>query len=593
MKKNLIYTFVLLASSTLVCQQVVAQDKEKNNTTLQREMILEKEFTPMVRDASKVNVLPQVESPTIKKTAVRYAGWAAPVVPINGFNPLPAADYDTAYPFSTKRGYLDFGGGNYLNLKGDLGYKFIDTDKDELGFWFQHNSTNGKVKNVDADGKSKLKRNDNRFNLYYKHNFEALAFLLNAGYQFNSFNYYGVPVGVPSSVVDDIYTWFPQNGLTGFDKNQTAQRFGAQFGVLAYENRDLQYKALIGFNRYGNELGYFYGWDGATENQVHSEFSLSSKLKEESRIGADVEMDNLFYSDGGRDNYTNIALNPYVNIENETLKFRVGLTADVTFNQGKTFSFSPDVRLNWEFAQSVFLFSDIVGGKTLNTYARLSESNIYVNPSLLPKDSHTPIDATFGLRSNYFANFWFEVFGGYKMIDDDALGYRLLDGNVDDNLLSRNAISYMNMETSCWNVGLGMKYKYEDWLDIAVKLKKNGWELREGEGDVFDRPDMEAEVGATFKLTNGLSFDIQYYLATGRKYRDVFSLVPAGSAPRGEIRTGSLKDIHALSLGANYQINKTWNVFVDLNNLMFQKYELWHGMAAQGFNAMGGFGVKF
>ena len=41
MKKNLIYTFVLLASSTLVCQQVVAQDKEKNNTTLQREMILE------------------------------------------------------------------------------------------------------------------------------------------------------------------------------------------------------------------------------------------------------------------------------------------------------------------------------------------------------------------------------------------------------------------------------------------------------------------------------------------------------------------------------------------------------------------------
>ncbi len=596
MKKNFIYTFILLASSALISQNAIAQDKGKDDK-LQREMILEKEFTPMVRDASKINVLPQVESPKINKTAVRYSAWATPVVPVNGFEPLPAADYDTSYPFSSKRGYFDFSGGNYMNLKGDLGYKFVDTDKDEFGFWFQHNSTNGKVKNVDEAGKSKLKRNDNRFNLYYKHNFNALAFLLNAGYRFNSFNYYGLPVGAPSSMTDDIYTWFPQSGLTDFDKNQTVQQFGAQFGIVAHEDRDLQYKALVGFCRYGNKLGYLYGIDGATENQVHSEFSLSSAFKDTYRIGADVEMNNLFYSDGGRDNYTNIALNPYFNVNNETFKLRLGLTADIAFNQGKTLSFSPDVRMNWEFAESVFLFSDIVGGKTLNTYAQLSESNIYVNPSLLPKDSHTPIDATFGLRSNYFPGFWFEVFGGYKMIDDDALGYRLLDGNVDAGLLSRNAISYQNLKTSCWNVGVGMKYKYEDWLDIAVNLKKNGWDLRKGDGDVFDRPDMEANAGVTFKLTNGLAFDVNYYLATGRKYRDVFMLIPSGSsfdsAPMSEVRTGSLKDIHSLSLGANYEINKTLNVFVNLNNLMFRKYELWHGMAVQGFNAMGGIGLKF
>ncbi len=603
MKKNFIYAFVLLVSGIWSGQNAVAQDKEKDDNKLQREMVLEKEFTPMVRDASKINVLPQVESPQINKTAVRYSAWATPVVPVNGFNPLPAADYDTSYPFSTKRGYFNFSGGNYLNLKGNLGYKFLDTAKDEFGMWLQHNSTNGKVKNVDADGKSKLKRNDNRLNLYYKHNFASVSFLLNAGYQFNSFNYYGVPV-VSSSVVDDIYTWFPQNKLADFNKNQTAQQFGGRLGIVSHDDLDLQYKALVGFNRYANKLGYYYGEDGAAENHVHSEFALSSAFNEKYRIGADVEMDNLFYSDGGRDNYTNIALNPYFNINNESFKVRLGLTADVAFNQGKTLSFSPDVRMNWEFAESVFLFSDIVGGKTLNTYARLSESNIYVNPSLLPKDSHTPIDATIGLRSNYFSGFWFEVFGGYKMIDDDALGYRLLDGNAfpteDRYLLSRNAISYQNMKTSCWNAGVAMKYKYEDWLDVAVKLKKNGWDLRKGDGDVFDRPDFEANAGVTFKLANGLAFNLDYYLATGRKYKDVFTLTPFDDnastidpIPFTGTKIGSLKDIHSLSLGANYEINKTVNVFVNLNNLMFQKYDLWHGMAAQGFNAMGGVGLKF
>ena len=63
MKKRKLYTVALLFISIAAFAQ-----KEENNA-LNREMIIEKDFTPIVRDASKINILPDKKLPVFGKQA--------------------------------------------------------------------------------------------------------------------------------------------------------------------------------------------------------------------------------------------------------------------------------------------------------------------------------------------------------------------------------------------------------------------------------------------------------------------------------------------------------------------------------------------
>ena len=48
-----------------------AQTQAKD-TTLTRTVVVEQEYDPDIMDASKVNVLPRIEEPTVSKKAVEY-----------------------------------------------------------------------------------------------------------------------------------------------------------------------------------------------------------------------------------------------------------------------------------------------------------------------------------------------------------------------------------------------------------------------------------------------------------------------------------------------------------------------------------------
>jgi outer membrane cobalamin receptor len=54
-----------------------------------------------------------------------------------------------------------------------------------------------------------------------------------------------------------------------------------------------------------------------------------------------------------------------------------------------------------------------------------------------------------------------------------------------------------------------------------------------------------------------------------------------------------MDNINDLNLGAHYNINESFSIQLKANNLLLQKYDIWYGYPAQGFNVMGGFTFKF
>ena len=132
--------------------------KEKN---LNREMTLEREYDPSVQDASKVNTLPVVKEPEVRKIPIDYSNYTIAADPQKEISLLPSGNIMTQMDYNKRRGYFNFGIGTYLNINGDLGYHILSTEKDKLNIWYSHRSTNGKVKYIQMDDeKVKAKIND-------------------------------------------------------------------------------------------------------------------------------------------------------------------------------------------------------------------------------------------------------------------------------------------------------------------------------------------------------------------------------------------------------------------------------------------------
>ncbi len=101
-----------LAISMPSCLQ--AQTTQPKDTTMTRTVVVEQEYNPDIMDASKVNVLPKVEEPTVSKKEVEYATTFFPAtsVPAGLMRPYTGKEVQPG----TTPGYVRAGYGNYGNL---------------------------------------------------------------------------------------------------------------------------------------------------------------------------------------------------------------------------------------------------------------------------------------------------------------------------------------------------------------------------------------------------------------------------------------------------------------------------------------------
>lgn len=81
-------------------------------------------------------------------------------------------------------------------------------------------------------------------------------------------------------------------------------------------------------------------------------------------------MDNLIYNRCDKENYTILRANPYFGIEKEKIRFKAGLLVDLSFNDNTIFRIAPDLRFEWEFDKLCFLYAQLTGGKSINSWEK-------------------------------------------------------------------------------------------------------------------------------------------------------------------------------------------------------------------------------
>lgn len=558
--------------------------KEKN---LNREMTLEREYDPSVQDASKVNTLPEVKEPEARKIPIDYATFTLPADPEKEIGLLPSGNVMTQMEYNKRRGYFNFGGGTHLNLNGDLGYHILSSDKDKLNIWYSHRSTNGKVKYLQfEDEKVKAKVNDNLGGIDFRHHFDKLSLSLGAKYGYSGFNYYGYPFYSASSL-----PMAEQIQQIEDNETQVNQTIQVNLGIESKEGAPIGYLLDLGFTNFSHKKGFVPEFDGPKENTFEAKFDLNAGFNGNMRVGLGGLVEYFNYSLPSSDpgtgegyefqNHAEIMLSPYYKVEGDNWNVKLGANVMLATGEESEFMASPNIAADVEVADKTELYLNAGGRMYSNSMYETSRVNRYFFQSTELLPSRNWLDAKVGLRSGVAPGFWFDIFGGYKITNDDVF---FVPSVYVDGLGTVYGATQFDSKQAFG--GVSLKYSYQQLVEIQLKGVYNHWKTEtDVEGgffavEAYGKPEMELTAGVTVRPINKLSLDLAYYLATGRKANALKEVV-------------DMKNINELNLTGSYTFNDTFGVYAKLNNLLFQKYELIYGYPLQSFSAMVGININF
>ena len=585
--KKYIFT---IAAGLLLTSGIFAQTQPAD-TLLRRQMEVEREFNPTVMDATRITSLPALPQPVVHRASTNFSTWAGRATPpLEIALPRPSTAM-TEILFDRRRGYISLNAGNYANVDGAFGFRFIDNGRSTLGFNFLHNSTNGEVSFVQEDAdpsRNRAQIMDNFGQLRFQHLLQEGRVNAHVSYLHSMFNYYGNTFGHDR--------WF----------NNEQQRLGVLNANVGFEmNRFDRFNVLgsVDVKNFNTLFGATLESDGILGNEIDARLGFNQPFQAgnlNTRIGVDGQFFATIYGGDNEflDNYSQIVAAPYIAFSGNRFHARLGADAQMQFIDGNRVRIVPNVDVNVLLGAHSSLYAKVHGGFNPNTFLSMMNTSRFIDPFFAPRTrpSFTVIDVTAGVRVGQLDGFRFDIFGGFRQTDDEHFLIRARRGEeIDVNLTKifyTEALAPIFGNLSHSHIGGMIQSNIFPPLDISLRVQRNFYTVRDvdmsplfGWADIqdakaFGLPGITADVRAVLRASNSLSFTLNYHFAGDR-----------WSFYNGE--NVQMNNISDLNLGVMYRINDFLSLNVKANNILFQRYDIWFGHPAQGFNAMGGFTFRF
>lgn len=550
-----------------------AQNTAKKDTTMNRTVVVEQEYNPDIMDASKVNVLPKVEEPTVSKKEVEYATTLFPAtsIPADLMRPYIGKEIQPG----SKPGYVRAGYGNYGNLDVLANYLFRLSDKDKLNVRFQMDGMDGKLTMPGEGEKWNAYYYRTRANVDYTHQFNKIDLNIAGNFGLSNFNLAPSEPGKQKFTSGDLHL-----GLKSTDENYPLQ-FKAETNLMMY-------------NRQNNNTFFFN--DALGETQIHTKGWVSGAISDEQSINIGLDMRNLIYNKDLKqgeipvyENRTALGLNPSYELNNDNWRLHVGANVDLSFGSGESFRVSPDVVAQYIFSDSYVLYAQATGGKMVNDFRRLETICPYALPTNSIQDTYEQFNASLGFKMSPIPGLWFNLYGGYQDLKDDlfqtiGLPYdnETPDSENPGNESSNSEASpfqYLNLGTTNSNnfyAGMKISYEYKDIIALSAAGTYRNWDTKE-DFALLLKPACEFNFNVNFRPIKGLNVNIGYDYIGREKIEDFGKL-------------SAVSDLHA---GASYNVFKGVSVYARINNLLNKKYQYYLGYPTEGFNFLGGLSFSF
>jgi hypothetical protein len=404
------------------------------------------------------------------------------------------------------------------------------------------------------------------------------------------FNYYGNTFGYGRLTDNGWQRWFD-------NERQRLGVFNANIGFESHRTDRFNFLGSVDVKSFNTKFGGTTEEEGIRGNEIDVTIGFNQPFSAHgSRIGVDGRFFATIYGDTVRNylqiarNYSQITAAPYILFESDRFRARLGADVQMQFIDGNAVRVVPNVDLNVLLGEHSSLYAKVHGGFNPNTFLTMMNTSRYIDPlfAAIVTPSFTVVDIEAGARIGQLDAFRFDIFGGFRRTDDEH--FLIVSHRADHgwglSTVPIEALRPVFGNLSHSHVGGMIQSNFFAPLDISLRVKRNFYTVSTddyfGEEGMkaYGLPGITADLRATLRASNSLSFTLNYHFAGDR-----------WTFFRNE--NVQMSDIHDLNLGAMYRINDSFSLNVRANNVLFQRHDIWFGHPAQGFNASGGFTFKF
>ncbi len=543
----------------------------EQDTTITRELLIERQYNPIVRDADKIIRMPRVEEPSVARSTVDFAQPEMMTTAKRELTDLSVGDVNTYYGFSDKKGYLGFGGGSYLNLHGDLGYRFVDNNSTIFGAEVNHRSTNGKVKYKEKDfGKADLSSYETFAKIYYKQLLRRITLESDVAYNFSSFKYHGT-----TTLYDQA---LPEGGLMDAHDKHKRNYFDYRLAMHSNGARTWNYKGILDVTAMWDDYA------NIKEQNYDTKFGISKDFRGNWSMHGDLGLSLMFYGGDTKkantttyDNLRNtglLSINPYLSYENgEGLSARLGVNMGISTDVGPKLGIAPDVSMQWAVSRYWMIYGNATGGLKQYSLANISRQYRYNNLAYQLRNANELIDMNIGVRTNIVAGFGMDVFVGFSRTKNDL--FMESDFIKQSNGKSLNTLKAVTYDATRSSFGTKLDYKYGDMFAIDFMAKYNGYSLEDNAVASYC-PNFELDSRIMYKPHHKWRLGLSYEGDMGRK-----AVINATGLTSPIVRDAD--DIHMVNLELDWLMSSSFTVYMHLNNVLARQQEVYYGMPEQRF----------
>ena len=470
--KRIVFNIALLSAFSIVSAQNASDSTNTasaTDTTIKRNIEVVRDYTPVIKEAGKINTMPELKDVNTKKIEVDYKVWTSTYKPKTDI--IPSLDYALASQEENKysrEGFLRLGGGNYKSFLGELYTPIYNSDVALFDFYLKHNSSFGNVTlkkdNYDVlsnDVLSKGLYNDNKARISFLRSIRIREISAFGEFGYNRFNYYGLN--------SDMISFSEQNK----DKEEPEYKNDDQknshlTAALNFRFRSKDYIEQWKYDLQTNWRLLKTHFDVA-ENTIFTDLAASYRMQE-SILSLKFQMYNVFVStpeDGHIDfskaknftNFTVLKFNPYYSFISEVGRLNLGLKASFGINQGKNTAFSPDITGQVRVIDNIwYVYAGVTGDYKVNTLRSLANENIYLSPDARPEDTYIPLDIYLGTKLNIGKSVNTDIHIGYKIINNQYFYV-----NKSDSTGMKNTFDVVyDKNVGQFNCGAAVNYNFRE-----------------------------------------------------------------------------------------------------------------------------------
>lgn len=562
-KLSIILPALLLSVSLMAQESESVSVHQKNDSVVDQQITLERDFQPVIQDAGKIFSLPQqAEQEKTRQQSVQYSDFSKLLSTGYNVNQLTYADsrfYTRNEPY---KGFLRAQLG-FPMAAADFYYKMDEMDKVNFDVHLNHLSQWDKFT---ANGAGILANTGFGFdvdvlfgNSAFNIGFDAKNQVSNRYYKGTYWNF-DAHIGIHSMPASTV-KYKVQTGYAGFTAKNSMTDSIAPIIDITPSVLDHRIKSIVQVE-----------WDGDAHH-----------------VGLDVLINDHFYSTGDTTltltNFHTFHFEPYYEFLGNRFDIHAGVNLDLSLNKGRLFAASPNVRFE---ARVVPEWLAIYGGAVGNYRVRnLSDdiaANRYINLYNAVADTantYTIADGFLGLKFRPHHDILFKIYAHYIYTLDDR--YYFTDG------FSHQFRSFAS-NSSEWKIGGSIHYHYRDIATLDIdgfySLHHINKELLT---EVIDRPAWQLQLDLRVKLDKKKRWTLisENYLIGKRT---------AAIADLAGFHYQTLKPIIDLNLGLEYAIDRNFAVSLRLNDYIHWssfKNEILYGYTSQGGNILAGISWTF